>query len=286
MPENSDIGFVDFLFKIHFNEAPNGKFLTEKDIEVVLIDFPRGDFRKIVAKKILSTWGDNPVDNVSDRQAKELFIKMLKGKTLPNPMEALTFSFLIKNITNVEMIYFLRHRTLSSILAKTSGEKDIRHNDIFIPNQIKESKYKDRYEQLIKACFQLYAEMTDDNISIMQSRMVLPKATIEWGYFTFNLKDFIAFINQRKCTQVHSNLMNLVVEKMYNEVFKIIPEIVDVVNIKCDKKCFWINAPLEENTRLTLPDKNHSSLFYYNPKNYFYGKTRLEMNDERTVQDD
>jgi hypothetical protein len=289
MPENKDIPVVDFPFKIHKGYKPNVNFITEDDVRVTLLDYPKGDFRKICAMKILSTWGDKAIkynNEIDNEQAKALFLKMLKGKTLPNSMESLKFDFLIENMSAIENIYFIRERLLSGIHGKTSGERDIRYDNIIIPNQIKNSKFCDKYKKLMQDAVDLYGEMTDDGISIMQSRIVMPKATSEFLYFSIDLKKFIQFINARKCTQIHSNIMNLIVEKMYTEVLNIIPELEEVLSLKCDKKCFWINAPLEENTRLTLPDKNHASLFDYNPDNYFYKKTRLEMGDKKTIQDE
>lgn len=286
MTINNNIPFKEFPFKLKTDSTPVVEFVEEKDVKVTLLDYPMGDFRKLCAEKIKSTWSDHPVKIRNNKEINELFMKMLKGKTLPNSMESLKFDFLIENMTAIENIYFLRERLLSGIHGKTSGERDIREDPIFIPKQIRNSKFEKRYKELCQQIVDLYSDMTDGGISIMQSRMIMPKSLTEYLYFSIDLKKFIQFVNARKCTQVHSNLMNIIVEKMYNEVIKIIPELKEVLSLKCDKKCFWINAPLEDNTRLTLPDKTHSELFEYNPANYFYEKTRLEMGDEKTIQDD
>jgi thymidylate synthase ThyX len=290
MPIDESIPFVEFPMKIHHGECPDNVFRNENSVKVTMLNCPSNNFRKICAMKVKSTWADQPTEasELTNSEVDKIFYDMIHGKTLPNPMESLQFDFLVENITNIETIYILRHRMASGILGKTSGERDIRHTAFIVPNAIQNSKFRERYFDLCRDSARLYADMLDDKehpISLMDAREIMPKCCADFIYFSFNLKEIIAFINQRKCSQVQSYLINEVCRQMYELVCAVIPELKDVLSLKCDKRCFWITAPLDKNTRLYMPDKNHAKLFNYNPKNYLYGKTRVEMGMHPTIQD-
>ena len=288
MPENKDLPLVPFPMKLYWGELSKAQCKTESEaVKVTMIDYPKDDFRKRCAKMILTTWTDSPIKDLTREQVNTAFEEMLTGKTLPNPMEGLIFTFLIEGMSMTDVTHFLRHRTMSSVVAKTSGERDLRHDDYLIPTSINNSEFRHEYLKYIEMGKNLYAKMVDSRkISIMDARHVLPRADLYFYYASMNLKDAIAYINQRKCSAVQTITDNLIAKGIFEEISIIIPEIKNVVSLKCDKRCHFVNSPLDKNTRLYIPDATHAKLMEYNPNNYLYRKRRYEMGSPKTIQDE
>jgi len=273
--------------RLHWGELTRAQCKTESEaVKVTLLDHPKDNFRERCAKMILTTWAESPIENLTKEQINTAFNEMLQGKTLPNPMEGLIFSFLIEGMSMTDVTHFLRHRTISTI-AKTSGERDLRHDDYLIPEAIDKSKFREEYIKYIEEGKNLYAKMVDSKeISIMDARHILPRADLYFYYASMNLKDAINYINQRKCSAVQTVTDNLIAKGIFEEISRIIPEIKNVVSLKCDKRCHFVNSPLDKNTRLYIPDATHAKLIEYNPNNYLYKKRRYEMGSPKTIQDE
>jgi thymidylate synthase ThyX len=278
---------IKFPMKIRFNEKPTSRFLTEKEaIKVTMIAHPENNFRENCYRMIMSTWNDKPIKKINKTDVNKVFVELLKGKTLPNSMESLIFTFLIEGLTHVEISHLLRHRAFFSIHALCSGDRDLRHDDIMIPESIMKSHFYTQYVNLSIACKDLYSKMVDSkDISLMDARYILNRNHLYYYYVSMNLKDAIAFINQRKCSMIQPFTDNLLAEKIYKNIIKIIPELKNIISLKCDKRCHFITSAKERNTRLYQPDKNHSKLFEYNHIDYLYDKTRHEMGVPEWVQD-
>jgi len=284
---NNNLPVNEFPMKIYWNEEPTTEFLTEQEaFQVDLIDYPKDDFRKRCVLASLSTWNYKQENiQLTQNDIDKVFKEILTYKMLPNTMESLIFSFRFHNLTHIEISHILRHRMFFSICAVCSGDRDLRHDNVMIPESIQNSKFKEKYEKLSEECKQLYSEMLDSkDISLMDARYILNRNHCYDYYISMNLKDAIAFINQRKCQQVQPFSDNILAKRIYDHICSIIPEIKDIISLKCDKSCHFTKN-LERNTRLYLPDKTHEQLFEYNENNFVYHKTREEMGVPKWVQD-
>jgi thymidylate synthase ThyX len=277
----------EFPMKLKFFEEPKTQFKTEQEaINVTMVSHPMHDFRELCTRMIRSTWKENPAEKLSQEEIDSTFKLLLEKKTLTNSMESLTFVFLLEGLTHIEISHLLRHRYFFSIHALCSGDRDLRHDDVLIPNSIKSSKFKDEYERVSREAKKLYSDMVDSkDVSVMDARYVLNRNHTYYYYVGMNLKDAINFINQRKCQMVQPYTDNLIAQKIRDCIAEVIPEISQTVSLQCNKGCHFINSPVARNTRLYQPDANHEKLFKFNPHNFLYARKRTEMGIPESVQD-
>jgi len=290
MPKSEDIPKIELPMKLRFGEQSKTEFGTEKEvIKVTMIDHPRDDFRFNCYRQIMSTWVDKPItlSLATDEEVNATFKELISGKTLPNAMEGLKFTFLMEGLTHIEISHVLRHRVFSSVHALCSGDRDLRMDSVMIPESIQHSEFSEEYKELTRKCKELYAKMVDSKkVSLMDARYILNRNHTYYYYFTMNLKDVIAFINQRKCTQIQPYADNLLAKGMYDNVIKIIPELKEVLSLSCDARCHYVRtANTGKATNLYWPDKAHD-VFDWNPENFIYKKERHEMGIPKTWQDE
>ena len=273
---------MKFPMKVRFGEEPTTKFHDSKNnIKVTLKSHPNKDYKYLVYEMVKSTWIDKPFDwdkeIVLPVDLDETFMDVLTFKTLPNSMECLTFVFLIEGLTHIDISHLLRHRNFFSIHAQCSGDRFLTHDSAFIPSSISRSAFKDRYLQLTMGAKKLYQEMVDSQeISLMDARYILTRNHRYFYYVGMNLKDAIAFINQRKCTMIQPEIDNILAHEIYNKIGSIIPEIFEAVSLECGPRCHWIISNDDRNTRLYDPDNNHAK-HLGKGRNSLYGKKRTEL---------
>jgi len=288
MPKNKKIPKVKLPMELKFNEPVETKFQTENEaIKVIMINHPPKNYKEICYKMIMSTWADKPIKIATQEEIDKTFKELISFKTLPNSMEMLQFTFLIEGLTHIEISHMLRHRSFSAIHALCSGDRDLRKDNVLIPESIQNSRFVYEYKELSKKCKELYASMVDSKeISLMDARYILTRNHPYYYYFTMNLKDIMAFINQRKCTQIQPYTDNLIAKGIYKNIISIIPEVADVISLKCDARCHYIKtANTGKATNLYLPDKTHDC-FDWNSNNFIYKKRRYELGIPKTIQDE
>ena len=282
IPEN------EFPMPLKFGKGHSTDFYDSSNcIKVTMTNHPTGDFKRRCFNMIKSTWANTPMDfeEVEQSDVDKTFKDLLSFKVLPNSMEQLQFTFLIEGLTMIDITHMLRHRTLCSVHAQCSSDRFLNDDSAFIPSSIDKTCFADEYKELTRKCKDLYCRMIDSKqVSVFEARNILTRNHRYFYYFTGNLKDWIAFINQRKCEQVQPVSDNKIAYEIYRLISTIIPEIKDVVSLKCDKNCFYVKAPDEDNSRVYAPDKNHKHLVREG-FNTIYSKTREEMG-EPSIKDD
>lgn len=278
-----------FPEKIRFNERQQTKYYNStNNIQVRMTDYPRGDFRRRCYDMIMSTWQDDAdyMDKeVSKEEIQKVFNELLSFKVLPNSMETLVFSFRVDGLTHIEISHLLRHRTFFGIHAQCSGDRFLQTDSVFIPSSIFNSKFRNEYMRMTENAKALYCDMVDSKeVSLMDARYVLTRNHRYFYFFSANLKDLMAFVNQRKCTMVQPEMDNVLAHKILYYISRIIPEIKNFVSLECDKRCHFLNSPLERNTRLYQLDEPHAEAIKNNPEHpyndptvFLYDKTRKQM---------
>ena len=270
----------DFPMPIKFDKGHSTKFYnSSNNIKVTMVASPTGDFRRRCYNQIKATWANTPKDfeEIKQEDIDITFNDLLSGKVLPNSMEMLQFTFLFEGLTLIEVTHLLRHRSFSAVHAQCSADRFLNDDSVFIPSSVEKSIFEERYKRLTEDCKQLYCEMVDSKeISILDARYILNRNHRYFYYFTMNLKDAIAFINQRKCSQIQPELDNIIAHQVYDEIARIIPEIKNVVSLKCNERCFYVSAPDKDNSRIYAPDVNHKKFVKKDLKT-LYSKTRKEM---------
>jgi thymidylate synthase (FAD) len=288
MPSSKDIPKIELPMKLRFGEKPITEFKNIVDsIEIKTLIAPPANIKRQLYDFMMATWSDSPVHNPTDEEVQNQFELLLQGKALPAALECIQFTFLINGITIQEVTHILRHR-LATFSAQCSGDLWWSHHDALVPTSIQNNKkFNDRYEKLVIDAKQLYCDMIDSKeISIMDSRYILPRCLSTFYYMRMSLNDILAFIKQRKCTQIQPATDNKMAELLLEEVSKIFPEIKKYVSLKCDASCHYVKtANTGKATNLYIPDKAHD-IFDYNPENFIYQKTRKEMGESYNLQDE
>jgi thymidylate synthase ThyX len=278
-----------FPMSIRFNEKPTTEYYNSKtNMKVSMLAYPDSDYLFRCYSMLKSTWLDEP-QNVrpSKQELVDTFKKILSFRVLPNSLEHLSFTFLIEGLTLVEITHLLRHRAFYSIHAQCSADRFLTHDSVFMPSSIENSKFKKEYIELTEKTKKLYQKMIDSKqISLLDARYILPRNHRYFYYVSMNLKDAISFINQRKCTQVQPEMDNILAYMIYNLIAIKIPEIKEVIKLECDKNCYYVKAPSEDNSRVFYPDSIHIQHMKKDIEFLYDKKTRKQMGVWFNLQDE
>ena len=291
MPINRSLEPIRLPMELKFGQKPKTSFHNNlRALKTELIDAPTTEQARNVAwHYVKATWADTPDEVSSDGvpvaiKSKNL-LDVLKFRALPTPMECLGFTFRLSGLSFQEVTHIIRHRA-GSFAAQCTGDRDLRHDDAVVPEAIQNSpEFLERYQQLVADSKQLYADMTDSKVvSMMDARMILPKAMTSFYYMRLNLKDLIGFVNQRQDRQIQPAADNILAAQMAIAACKVIPELTNVFNF--DKPDFhYINTFrvkegdkwISRGTNLYWPEPKNDT-FEYHPADTIYQCKREDLN--------
>jgi len=143
-----------------------------------------------------------------------------------------------------------------------------------------------RWRTLVQESKQLYADMCDSKaVSMMDARMILPKAMTSFYLMRLNLKDLLGFIAQRQDMQIQPAADNLLAAYMAREVIKVLPEASTRINFnKPDMhyvKTFRVpdgkGGETSRGTNLYWPEPKNDK-FEYHPNDTIYQSRREDIN--------
>ena len=291
MPQNPDLEPIVLPMNLKFGESPSTRFLNNlRALNVELIDAPTSDQARNVAwHYVKATWADNPYDvdpaSAPDAIKSKNLLDVLQFRALPTPMECLGFTFRLSGLSFQEVTHIIRHRA-GSFAAQCTGDRDLRDDPAVIPESIENSpEFVERYKELVNMSKALYADMTDSKtVSMMDSRMILPKCLTSFYYMRLNLKDLIGFVRQRQDVQIQPAADNILAARMAIEACRSIPELTQVFNF--GKPDFhYINTFrvkegdkwISRGTNLYWPEPKNDT-FEYNPNDTIYQCRREEIN--------
>ena len=200
-------------------------------------------------------------------------------------MECLGFTFRLSGLSFQEVTHIIRHRA-GSFAAQCTGDRDLRDDDAVIPESVENSpEFLERYKKIVLESKKLYADMTDSKVvSMMDARMILPKAMTSFYYMRLNLKDLIGFVKQRQDRQIQPAADNILAARMAIEACKAIPELTQVFNF--EKPDFhYINTFrvkegdkwVSRGTNLYWPEPKNDT-FDFHPEDTIYQCKREELN--------
>lgn len=292
MPQNLNIEPITLPMQLKFGEEPKTTFHNNlKALKVELVDYPvRAEALSVAWHYVKATWADRPEEtNSFGKSWKELSENLedvLNFRALPTPMECLGFTFKLSGLSFQEVTHIIRHRA-GSFAAQCTGDRDLRHDDAVIPEAVQNSpEFAERWRRLVRESKQLYADMTDSKaVSMMDARMILPKAMTSFYLMRLNLKDLIGFINQRQDMQIQPAADNLLAAYMAKELIKVLPETSTVINFgKPDMhyvKTFRVpdgkGGHTSRGTNLYWPEPKND-LFEYHPNDSIYQARREDIN--------
>jgi thymidylate synthase (FAD) len=291
MPVNHDLEPIELPMELKFGRKPNTQFYNNlKALRVELIDAPTVEQARNVAwHYVKATWADHP-EEVDPSEASESIksknlLDVLQFRALPTPMECLGFTFRLSGLSFQEVTHIIRHRA-GSFAAQCTGDRDLRDDPVVVPEAIENSpEFLERYKKLVKDSKQLYVDMTDSKtVSMMDSRMILPKCMTSFYYMRLNLKDLIGFVRQRQDRQIQPTADNILAARMAIEACKAVPELAKVFNFNTLDmhyiKTFRVKEGdkwISRGTNLYWPEPKNDT-FEFHPDDTIYQCRREELN--------
>ncbi len=298
MPINNDLKQVTLPMELKFDQVPVTNYINNlESLDIELIDGPtREQAQKIAWHMTKATWADTPsetsFENALPEEASLNLQDVLNFRALPTPMECLGFTFKISGIDTQTVTHLIRHRA-GSFAAQCTGDRDLRNDNILVPESVENSDFHHRFIEVASAAKQLYSDMVDSRVvSLMDSRVILPKALETFYVARFNLKDLIGFIRQRQDVQIQPEVDNIIATRIAKIVCTAIPEVSTCLNFeKPDMhyvRTFRVELPdgsfTSRGTNLYQPEPKND-LFEFNEKDSIYACRREEINGNKSGEE-
>ena len=294
MPINNDLKQVTLPMELKFDQVPVTNYINNlESLNIELIDGPtREQAQKIAWHMTKATWADSPsetsFENATSEEASLNLQDVLNFRALPTPMECLGFTFKISGIDTQTVTHLIRHRA-GSFAAQCTGDRDLRNDNVLVPESVENSDFHQRFIEVAAAAKQLYSDMVDSRVvSLMDARVILPKALETFYVARFNLKDLIGFIRQRQDVQIQPEVDNIIATRIAKIVCAAIPEVSTCWNFnKPDMhyvRTFRVELPdgtfTSKGTNLYHPEPKND-LFEFNEKDSIYPCRREEINGNK-----
>jgi len=291
MPLNNNLEPITLPMELKFDRPTRTSFMNNlRALKVELVDAPTTEqARNIAWHYVKATWADDPSDvnpaPVPDDIKSKNLLDVLQFRALPTPMECLGFTFRLSGLSFQEVTHIIRHRA-GSFAAQCTGDRDLRDDPVVVPESIENSpEFLERYKEIVLQSKQLYADMTDSKVvSMMDSRMILPKCMTSFYYMRLNLKDLIGFVRQRQDIQIQPAADNILAARMAIEACKTIPELTQVFNFSKPDfhyiNTFRVkegNKWISRGTNLYQPEPKNDT-FDYHEEDTIYPCRREELN--------
>lgn len=298
MPINNDLKQVTLPMELKFDQVPVTNYINNlESLNIELIDGPtRAQAQKIAWHMTKATWADTPsetsFENASAEEASLNLQDVLNFRALPTPMECLGFTFKISGIDTQTVTHLIRHRA-GSFAAQCTGDRDLRNDNVLVPESIENSDFHHRFIEVASAAKQLYADMVDSRVvSLMDARVILPKSLETFYVARFNLKDLIGFIRQRQDVQIQPEVDNIIATRIAKIVCTAIPEVSTCLNFeKPDMhyvRTFRVELPdgtfTSKGTNLYHPEPKND-LFEFNEKDSIYSCRREDINGNKSGEE-
>ena len=298
MPINNSLETVKLPMLLKFNRNQKTTFINNlKSLNIELIDAPtRETAQKIAWHMTKATWADSPeetkFENATSLEASRNLQDVLNFRALPTPMECLGFTFKISGIDTQTVTHLIRHRA-GSFAAQCTGDRDLRNDNILVPESVENSDFHQRFIDVAAAAKQLYSDMVDSRVvSLMDARVILPKSLETFYIARFNLKDLIGFIKQRQDMQIQPEVDNIMATRIARLVVERIPEVASCLDFnKPDMhyvRTFRVEQPdgtfTSKGTNLYHPEPKND-LFEFNENDSIYPCRREEINGNRSGQE-
>ena len=298
MPINNDLKQVTLPMELKFDQVPVTHYINNlESLNIELIDGPtREQAQKIAWHMTKATWADTPsetaFENATPEEASLNLQDVLNFRALPTPMECLGFTFKISGIDTQTVTHLIRHRA-GSFAAQCTGDRDLRNDNVLVPESVENSDFHHRFMEVAATAKQLYSDMVDSRlVSLMDARVILPKALETFYVARFNLKDLIGFIRQRQDVQIQPEVDNIIATRIAKIVCTAIPEVSTCLNFeKPDMhyvRTFRVELPdgtfTSRGTNLYHPEPKND-LFEFNEKDSIYSCRREEINGNKSGEE-
>ena len=271
MPINNNLDAVHLPMDLKFGQEPTTHYINNlESLNIEVIDAPTQEqAQKIAWNMTKATWADTPnetnFENASFEEASTNLQDVLNFRALPTPMECLGFTFKISGIDTQTVTHLIRHRA-GSFAAQCTGDRDLRNDNVLVPESVENSDFHHRFIEVAAAAKQLYADMVDSRVvSLMDARVILPKSLETFYIARFNLKDLIGFIKQRQDVQIQPEVDNIMATRIARLVVERIPEVASCLDFS-KPDMHYVRTFRVEQADGTFTSKG-TNLYHPEPKN-------------------
>ena len=271
MPINNNLEAVHLPMDLKFGQEPTTHYINNlESLNIEVIDAPTQEqAQKIAWNMTKATWADTPnetnFENASFEEASTNLQDVLNFRALPTPMECLGFTFKISGIDTQTVTHLIRHRA-GSFAAQCTGDRDLRNDNVLVPESVENSDFHHRFIEVAAAAKQLYADMVDSRVvSLMDARVILPKSLETFYIARFNLKDLIGFIKQRQDVQIQPEVDNIMATRIARLVVERIPEVASCLDFS-KPDMHYVRTFRVEQADGTFTSKG-TNLYHPEPKN-------------------
>jgi len=207
-------------------------------------------------------------------------------------MECLGFTFKISGIDTQTVTHLIRHRA-GSFAAQCTGDRDLRNDNILVPESVENSDFHDRFINVAMQAKQLYSDMVDSRVvSLMDARVILPKSLETFYIARFNLKDLIGFIKQRQDVQIQPEVDNIMATRIARIVCDAIPEVASCLDFSKPDMHYVRTFRVEQadgsytskGTNLYYPEPKND-MFDFNAQDAIYPCRREEINGNKSGEE-
>ena len=298
MPINNNLEPVLLPMDLKFGQDQVTNYINNlESLNIEVVDAPTQEqAQKIAWNMTKATWADSPsetrFENASFKEASSNLQDVLNFRALPTPMECLGFTFKISGIDTQTVTHLIRHRA-GSFAAQCTGDRDLRNDNILVPESVENSDFHQRFIEVASAAKQLYADMVDSRVvSLMDARVILPKSLETFYIARFNLKDLIGFIKQRQDMQIQPEVDNIMATRIARLVVERIPEVASCLDFnKPDMhyvRTFRVEQPdgtfTSKGTNLYHPEPKND-LFEFNENDSIYPCRREQINGNKSGEE-
>ena len=298
MPINNNLEPVLLPMDLKFGQEHVTNYINNlESLNIEVIDAPTQEqAQKIAWNMTKATWADSPsetsFENASAKEASQNLQDVLNFRALPTPMECLGFTFKISGIDTQTVTHLIRHRA-GSFAAQCTGDRDLRNDNILVPESVENSDFHDRFINVAMQAKQLYSDMVDSRVvSLMDARVILPKALETFYVARFNLKDLIGFIKQRQDVQIQPEVDNIMATRIARIVCDAIPEVASCLDFSKPDMHYVRTFRVEQadgsytskGTNLYYPEPKND-MFDFNSQDAIYQCRREEINGNKSGEE-
>lgn len=139
------------------------------------------------------------------------FIQHLISMGHESPLEHVSFTFGVEEVSRVLLAELTRHR-IASYSVRSMRYVDESNFDYVVPDTVKKNGYENKYNDVVSKCRELYLDMVKNGVPKEDARMVLPNSTHTRIIFTMNLRSLLNMLSLRLCSRAQWEIRHMAFE--------------------------------------------------------------------------
>jgi thymidylate synthase (FAD) len=195
--------------------------MSETTLKVKLLRYT-SDPENLVALAAKLCYTDSDVDGLSEKLGKgdiESFIDKIVRIGHHSVLEHVSFTFGIEGVSRALTHQLVRHRVASF---SQKSQRYVKHSEFeyVLPDSIKNSKFFNKYEELMEQISKTYSEFVKAGIPNEDARYILPNACETKIIVTMNARELLHFFKLRCCNRAQWEIRRMA-ELMLQECIKV-----------------------------------------------------------------